>query len=60
MSIISILLPLALLLGFGFLAAFIFGASQGQYDDLETPAHRILLPDSNETERPVHVTSDRK
>lgn len=50
MNIIYLLLPVAILLGGGFLAAFIWGASQGQYDDLETPAHRILLPDSNERE----------
>lgn len=60
MSIVYLLLPIALLLGFGFLTAFILGASRGQYDDLETPAHRILLPDTNETERPVHVTNARK
>lgn len=49
MSIVFLLLPVALLLGIGFLLAFIWGASRGQFDDLETPAHRILLPDpSNE------------
>lgn len=52
MSIIFLLLPVALLLGLGFLGAFIWGASQGQYDDLETPAHRILLPENqNEKSR---------
>ncbi|MBL7714232.1 MAG: cbb3-type cytochrome oxidase assembly protein CcoS [Bdellovibrionales bacterium] len=48
MSILFLLLPVALLLGFGFLFAFIWGASGGQFDDLETPAHRVLLPDSTE------------
>jgi cbb3-type cytochrome oxidase maturation protein len=43
MNIIFVLLPLALLLGLGFLIAFIRASMQGQYDDLETPAHRILL-----------------
>jgi cbb3-type cytochrome oxidase maturation protein len=51
MTIIYLLLPVALLLGLGFLAAFAWGAAQGQYDDLETPAHRILLPDPTERER---------
>lgn len=46
MSIITILLPLALLLGLGFLAAFVWFAARGQYDDLETPAHRILVPEN--------------
>lgn len=46
MSIILVLLPIALVMGFGFLGAFIWGASEGQFDDLETPAHRILLPEN--------------
>ncbi len=42
MTIIYILLPLALILGTGFLAAFMWGALDGQFDDLDTPALRIL------------------
>jgi cbb3-type cytochrome oxidase maturation protein len=45
MSILFILLPLALLLGLFFVAGFLRSAAQGQYDDLETPAHRMLLED---------------
>ncbi len=51
MNILYLLVPMALLMGFGFLAAFVWGASRGQYDDLETPAHRILLPDENDERR---------
>lgn len=47
MNIIWFLLPIALLFGAGFLAAFIYAARSGQYDDLETPAHRMLLEDSS-------------
>lgn len=47
MSIIYVLLPLALLLGGGFVASFIWAAGRGQYDDLETPAHRMLLEDTD-------------
>jgi len=43
MNVVYILLPIALLLGTGFLVAFIKMSLEGQYDDLETPAHRILL-----------------
>ena len=50
MSIVFLLLPIALLLGFGFLAAFIWSVDQGQFDDLETPAHRILIPEKTESE----------
>lgn len=42
MSIVWLLVPLALLLGLGFVALFIWNAKSGQYDDLETPALRIL------------------
>jgi cbb3-type cytochrome oxidase maturation protein len=45
MSVIYLMIPIALLMGFGFVAAFIRAASQGQYDDLDTPAHRVLLED---------------
>ena len=43
MKIIFILLPIALLLGGGFLFAFFWMVGRGEYDDLETPAHRILI-----------------
>ncbi|MDD0853396.1 cbb3-type cytochrome oxidase assembly protein CcoS [Halobacteriovorax sp. GB3] len=45
MNIIYFLLPLALLLGAVFIGLFIWATKQGQYDDLETPAHRMLLDD---------------
>jgi cbb3-type cytochrome oxidase maturation protein len=43
MNIIYLLAPLALLLGFGFAASFVFAAFRGQFDDVETPAHSMLL-----------------
>jgi cbb3-type cytochrome oxidase maturation protein len=45
MSVIYLLLPLALGLGAVFAVGFLRMVSQGQYDELETPAHRILLDD---------------
>jgi cbb3-type cytochrome oxidase maturation protein len=45
MNIIHLMVPMALMLGGGFLVSFIWMARHGQYDDLETPAHRILLED---------------
>lgn len=47
MNIIYFLMPLALLLGLGFAAAFIASSYFGQFDDLETPAHRILFDDES-------------
>lgn len=54
MSVIWFMLPIALFLGFGFLGAFIWMAGSGQYDDLETPAHRILINSEHRTTRPVN------
>ena len=48
MSILVLMIPMALLLGFGFLMAFLWATSEGQFDDVETPAHRILHEDSLE------------
>jgi cbb3-type cytochrome oxidase maturation protein len=45
MSAVYFLVPLALLLSFAFLIAFIYSARKGQFDDLETPAHRMLIDD---------------
>jgi cbb3-type cytochrome oxidase maturation protein len=45
MNIVYLLMPLALLLGFAFAAGFVRMVTQGQYDELETPPHRMLLDD---------------
>lgn len=45
MEITLILIPMALLLAIFFIASFIWMTKKGQYDDLETPRHRILLDD---------------
>lgn len=47
MNILILMIPMAFVLGLGFVAAFMWAASKGQFDDLETPAHRIL-EDNNE------------
>ena len=54
METIFVLLPLALLIAGIALALFIWAARSGQFDDLETPAVRILFDD--EEPRPA----DRK
>jgi len=48
MSILALMIPMALILGFGFTAAFLWASAKGQFDDVETPAHRILLDDPQE------------
>jgi cbb3-type cytochrome oxidase maturation protein len=51
MNIVYLTLPMALLLGGAFVYAFIKVAISGQYDDLETPAHRMLFDDENKKEK---------
>ena len=44
-------MPLALVLGGGAVWAFIRATRAGQFDDLETPAHRILADDEEPTNK---------
>ena len=46
MNIMVMMIPMALLLGIGFVSAFIWANQKGQFDDLETPAHRMLKDDN--------------
>lgn len=45
MSVLMIMLPLAFVLAAGALISFIRAARAGQFDDLETPALRMLDDD---------------
>ena len=42
MNVLLLMIPISLLLGAGFLCAFIWSVKAGQFEDTETPAHRIL------------------
>jgi cbb3-type cytochrome oxidase maturation protein len=42
MSVIYIVLPLAILLAAGAIAAFAWALRKGQFDDLDTPSIRML------------------
>lgn len=48
MSIVLLMLPIAIILGFSFLLGFIWATKKGQFDDLDTPAYKILIEDKNE------------
>lgn len=52
MSIIFLILPITLLLCGGAVAAFAWATRSGQFDDLETPAIRLLHDDRPLRERP--------
>ncbi|MBI1190511.1 MAG: cbb3-type cytochrome oxidase assembly protein CcoS [Tepidisphaera sp.] len=45
MSVLYIAVPLAVVIAGAFLAGFIWSVRRGQYDDVETPAHRMLDDD---------------
>lgn len=47
MEVITILVPIALLLALCFIIGFIWMTTKGQYDDLETPAMRMLLEETD-------------
>jgi cbb3-type cytochrome oxidase maturation protein len=45
MNIIFLTLGVSIAIALLFLGAFIWAAGKGQYDDLDTPGHRMLLDD---------------
>ncbi len=45
MSTILFMVSVALMLSASFVACYLWAASRGQFDDLETPAYRILKED---------------
>lgn len=46
MIVLYILLPLALVLAGVFVGVFVWAVRNGQFDDLETPGHRVLFDDT--------------
>lgn len=58
MDILIILIPLALILALFFTGLFIWATKKGQYDDLETPAQRILY-EENQFENIKHQGDHR-
>lgn len=52
MEIIFLLLPLSVLLAVIALVAYLWGVRNGQFDDLETPAMRMLYDDKDDQTSP--------
>ena len=57
MSILYVLIPLALLILGGAVWAFFWAVGNGQFDDLDTPAVRILMDDD---EAPKDDPNDKR
>ncbi len=47
MDILYLLIPLAIVIMIIAVAAFMWAVKSGQYEDLEGPAHRILMDDDD-------------
>jgi cbb3-type cytochrome oxidase maturation protein len=60
MSVIYVLLPLAFVLGIAAVWAFVRATRAGQFDDLETPAHRILHDDDQDEPSMPSETANSK
>lgn len=45
MDLVYYMVPLALMLGGLFVTGFLVAVCTGQFEDLQTPAHRMLLDD---------------
>jgi cbb3-type cytochrome oxidase maturation protein len=52
-SVLYIVLPIALVIFLVSVGAYVWAARRGQFDDLETPAHRALHDDPPAKEKDV-------
>ncbi|MEP7383754.1 MAG: cbb3-type cytochrome oxidase assembly protein CcoS [Gemmatimonadota bacterium] len=59
MSIVYIVLPLALVIVLVAVVGFVWAARRGQFDDLETPALRMLHDDEGAVPRSDPASPDR-
>lgn len=60
MNIIFLLIPLSIVLVAVAAWAFFWAVGNGQFDDLDTPAWRILADDENERPAPVERDTTRR
>ncbi len=58
MDILYLLIPLSVVLVAVIVAAFLWAIRSGQFDDLEGPAHRILLDDDEQPAPPPDEDED--
>lgn len=59
MEIIFLLVVFSAIIAIGFLIAFIYSVKSGQFDDVETPAMRILFDDSPPSEKKTKIESEK-
>ena len=59
MDIIYLLLPVALIIVIIIIAVFFWAVKSDQFDDLEGPAHRILMDDDMKPKTPSTNNTDK-
>lgn len=63
MNVIALIIPLSIILGALFVVCFIIAARSGQYDDLDTPAYRLLIDEEDknkESNQPLTAFRGKK
>ena len=60
MSVIYLLIGISLPLAMGFLIVFLRNAKRGQFDDLETPAMRILFEEKPKSQTEITTEEQPK
>jgi len=60
MDIVFLLIPLSLLLLIAIIWAFLWSVRSGQFDDLEGPAHRILMDDEGNDDKTLPKARRKK
>lgn len=60
MGVIVFLVVLALVIAGGFLISFFWATKDGQFDDTQTPAMRILFEDKKPTDNVRNKTSNKR
>ena len=61
MESLYLLVPLALIIASGIIWAFLWAVKSDQFDDLEGPAHRIIMDDDDKIkEQPDNESPDKK
>ncbi|MBC86051.1 MAG: cbb3-type cytochrome oxidase assembly protein CcoS [Bdellovibrionaceae bacterium] len=58
MTILYLMIPCTLILVAAFVAAFIWANESDQFDDLETPAFKILIDEQNVTQKDSEETEN--
>jgi cbb3-type cytochrome oxidase maturation protein len=60
MEILYVLIPISVVLVFGIAIAFWWSVRNGQFDDMEGPAFRILMDDDKAPEKKTEIDKSEK